>query len=109
MIDLMETLQQLTDKIVPDFEIYYYKEYPKLIYINLYSENIDKGLKVEKLLNERLNDKIIKSEVYTPTPDEIKYAFSGYDFTGVIITVNEKNVSELTKDHYLVNHNFENI
>lgn len=107
MIDLMETLQQLTDKIVPDFEIYYYKEFPNLIYINLYGENIDKGLKVEKLLNERLNDKIIKSEVYTPTHDEVKYAFSGYDFTGLIITVNEKNITPLLEDHYLVHHNLE--
>lgn len=105
MKELMHNIKNLTDKTINAYEIEHITDTPEYIDIRLYNEDTTAAKQVTRIINERLNNQIIKADIYTPHQDIVKYGYSGIPFTGIEIKVNPATVTLLNEDYLLMDEN----
>ena len=98
----------LTRENINHFEIEYMKEEPYFISVRLYGENIETGKKMETCIKETCKN-LLDTTVYTPHEDTVRFGFSGFDFTGLELEVNLKELTPLKEDFLLMDDNLHEI
>lgn len=100
---LMNEIKKILDNEINHFEIEHISDDVYFLDVRLYGEKMETAEKIAEKINQ--SDKVIKAEPYTPHPDIVKYAFTGYEFTGISVEVSLKDMMELNEDYLLMDDN----